>query len=47
MNRAKPKYREGQKIRGWTITAMFFIGGKYEYKFDKSKMLIKEAKIKP
>lgn len=43
----KPKYQEGQKIKGWTVKDVFSIGGTYEYRFKEHDRLIKEKDIKP
>ena len=43
--RRMPMYHEGEKIKGWEITAVFFIGGRYKYKVKGQKLLVAENDI--
>ena len=45
--RRMPMYHEGEKLRGVEITGVFFIAGKYKYKFKGYDLLVDEEKIKP
>lgn len=45
--RRMPLYHEGEKIKDWEIIAVYFMGGRYKYKFKGEDMLIDEEKIRP